>query len=324
MVNMDSKHIIIGGGSGFIGSVLSEELRRRGDKVTIISRSSGPDHITWEDIKSNGLPNCNAVVNLAGKHILDPTRRWNAQYREEVISSRVETTKALVSAINQSEKPPEVFISTAGKCFYGTQEIDGQQEYPELDEFSEPMGIDFPAELVGLWEAAANDIDITKTRHVKLRIGVVLGSIERKSHIGKLWRIGKARGFLPLIRLPFCLGLGAVIGSGQQPFPWIHIEDMVNLIIKSIDDVSMHGKYNGVAPGIVTNEQFTKVFAQKLRRPIVWSVPKSVVELIVGKERSSILLQGQLVKPKRTLEAGFGFKYPDIESALGDLTKILF
>ena len=321
---MSIKHVIIGGGSGFIGSALSESLRLRGDKVTIISRYPGANQITWEELKEKGLPSCDAVVNLAGKHILDPKRRWNDKYREEVIDSRVETTEALVNAINQLETPPEVFISTAGKCFYGTQELNNKQIYPELDEFSEPMGIDFPAELVGLWEAAANNIDSTKVRHVKLRIGVVLGSIERKSHIGKLWRIGLARGFLPIIRLPFCLGLGAVIGNGRQPFPWIHIEDMVNLIVQSIDDESMYGKYNGVSPGIVTNREFTEVFARKLRRPIVWAVPNWVVEFIVGKERSSILLQGQLVKPKRTLESGFEFKFADIDSALSDLTKILF
>lgn len=98
---------------------------------------------------------------------------------------------------------------------------------------------------------------------------------------------------------------------------------MVNLIVQSIDNESMHGRYNGVSPGIVTNREFTNVFARKLRRPVFWSVPSSVVEYIVGKERSSILLQGQLVKPKRTLESGFEFKFSDIDSALSDLTKIL-
>ncbi len=186
------------------------------------------------------------------------------------------------------------------------------------------MDMDFPAELVSLWEKAASHIDTSRVRHIKLRIGVVLGSIERKSHIGKLWRIGSARGFLPIIRLPFCLGHGATIGDGKQPFPWIHIEDMINLIVKSIDDRSMQGKYNGIAPGIVSNREFTEAFAKKLQRPIVWAVPKSVVRFIVGSERSSILLQGQLVKPKRTLEFGYKFKHSDIDSALSDLTKILF
>src|SRR5882724_4045806 len=115
------RHVVIGGGSGFIGSALSAAARARGDTVTLISRTAGPGRITWEDLAEHGLPACDAVVNLAGRHILDLTRRWDAAYRDEVISSRVETTKRLVTALNQSPSPPEVFVSTAGKCFYGTR-----------------------------------------------------------------------------------------------------------------------------------------------------------------------------------------------------------
>jgi uncharacterized protein (TIGR01777 family) len=198
------------------------------------------------------------------------------------------------------------------------------QDYPELDESSEPMGMDFPAELVSRWEAAASGIDTTRVRHVKLRIGVVLGKIERKYHIGKLWRIGHARGFLPIIRLPFCLGLGATIGSGTQMFPWIHIDDMTGIILHVIDNRETQGKYNAVSPGIVDNNHFTQAFAKALRRRIVWSVPEWLVKAIVGAERSSILLRGQLVRPKRTLESGYQFQYATIESAMHDLVEIIF
>ena len=203
---MASRHIIIGGGSGFIGDVLTIHLRKRGDKVMWISRTAGTDRITWDQVADTGLPTCDVVVNLAGQHILDMRRRWNDDYRAEVINSRVETTETLVKAINEMETPPEVFVSTAGKCFYGTSEMDNQDDYPELDEDSAPMGIDFPAELVGLWEAAAEGIDTSRIRHIQLRIGVVLGKIEKKSYLGKLWRIGNARGFLPIIRLPLKIG----------------------------------------------------------------------------------------------------------------------
>ncbi len=315
-------HVVIGGGSGFIGSALSKALRARGDRVTIISRYPGDDRITWEQVKSESFPPCDAVVNLAGQHILDVRRRWTPAYRAEVIASRVETTKALVTALNRMADPPEVFISTAGKCFYGTGEIGRVKEYPELTEDSEPMGIDFPAELVALWEQAAEGIDQTRIRHIRVRIGVVLGSIERKTSIGKLWRIGRARGFLPIIRLSFCLGLGAIIGHGNQPFPWIHIGDMVGVLIHLIDRHGLHGRFNAVSPGIVTNRQFTESFATHLHRPIVWSVPTWLVKRIVGPERASILLEGQNVKPKRTMESGFKFRYEDIDSALDDLVQI--
>lgn len=314
-----ARHIVIGGGSGFIGSALASALRNRGDAVTLISRTAGPGRITWGDLAASGLPNCDVVINLAGQHILDVRRRWNDGYRDEVIRSRIETTKTLVDAINDSASPPDVFVSTAGKCFYGTRELDSAEGHPELDEDSEPMGIDFPAELVGQWEAAAEGVDTSRVRHIKLRIGVVLGKVERKSHIGKLWQIGRARGFLPIIRLPFCLGLGAVIGTGKQMFPWVHIDDMVGIILHLIDNPETNSRFNAVSPGIVTNRVFTEAFARSLGRPIIWSIPEWLVRMVVGDERSSILLRGQLVRPKRTLESGYEFQYPQIKSALDDL-----
>ncbi|MGI9301687.1 MAG: TIGR01777 family oxidoreductase, partial [Gammaproteobacteria bacterium] len=281
-------HVLIGGGSGFVGGALSQELRQRGDRVTTISRQPGSGRITWEQVEQGELPSCDAVVNLAGRHILDVSRRWTAQYRDEVIASRVDTTKALVNALNNMPAPPKVFVSTAGKCFYGTGEIGKTMAYPELTEDSEPMGIDFPAELVALWEQAAEGIDNSRIRHVRVRIGVVLGAVERKSYLGKMWRIGRARGFLPIIRLPFCLGLGATIGHGNQPFPWIHIDDMAGILLYVIDNSGLSGRYNAVAPGITTNRGFTKVFAKHLHRRIVWSIPSWLVKAVVGAERASI------------------------------------
>ena len=306
-IQTNSKHIVIGGGSGFIGTELTKVLRKRGDRVTLISRTPGRNRLTWEAVEENGIPTCDAVINLAGKHILDMRRRWNQRYREEVVTSRVKTTEILVKAIN--DHPPEVFISTAGKCFYGTKEVEAAGDYPELDEYAEPMGIDFPAEMVRLWEAAACEVDSTAVRHVRLRIGIVLAA----GH----W---KTRGILPLIRLPFSVGLGASIGQGIQPFPWIHIDDVVNILIKAIDDRSMQDRYNAVAPGIVSNREFTHLLAAKLRRPVLWAIPRWLVTVFVGQERASILLQGQRVKPKRTLEAGYRFAYPDLNSALNQLT----
>ena len=183
------------------------------------------------------------------------------------------------------------------------------------------MGMDFPAELVSLWEQAAEGIDRSKIRHIQLRIGVVLGKIERKSYLGKLWRIGRARGFLPVIRLPFCLGLGATIGKGTQMFPWIHIDDMAGIILHVIDNPETQGRYNAVSPGIVDNKTFTHAFSKALARPVVWAIPEWLVRLLVGDERSSILLRGQLVRPKRTLAAGYKFEYPTIDSAMHDLVE---
>ncbi len=316
------RHVVIGGGSGFIGSALAAALRARGDSVTLISRTPGPGRITWDALGTDGLPPCDVVVNLAGRHILDLRRRWTASYRDDVIKSRVETTRLLVKALNESPAPPEVFISTAGKCFYGTRELNAAEIYPELDEDSAPMGIDFPAELVSRWEQAADGVDHTRIRHVKLRIGVVLGKVERQSFAGRLWQIGRARGFLPLIRLPFCLGIGAVIGTGLQPLPWIHIDDMVGIFLHAMDRADLRGLYNAVSPGIVSNREFIEAFGRRLRRPVLWSVPEALVRLVVGAERSSILLRGQLVRPKRTLGSGYVFRYPELAPALENLVYV--
>lgn len=313
------KHVIIGGGSGFIGSALTQALRRRGDQVTILSRTPGDQRITWDSL-ADGLPNCDAVVNLAGEHILQPGRRWNDTYRDEVIASRTDTTKQLVDAINASTNAPTVFVSTAGKCFYGTQT--GAVDYPELDEDSAPMGVDFPAELVGQWEKAADHLDHDRIRHVRVRIGIVLGKIDRGSFWGRLWRVGRSRGLLPIVRLPFCFGLGAQLGKGSQPFPWIHIDDMVGILMRVIDDDAATGRYNAVSPGIVDNATFTAAFARALHRPVTWSIPAPVIRWFVGAERASILLEGQNVVPKRTLAMGYDFRYPTIDSAMQDLVEI--
>ena len=266
-----TRHVVIGGGSGFIGSSLTKALQARGDRVTLISRTAGRGRITWDDLVNGGLPSCDAVVNLAGQHILNVKRRWNDSYRNEVISSRVDTTRKLVGVINESRDPPEVFVSVAGKCFYGTRELNAAEAHPELDEEFKPMGLDFPAELVSQWEAAADGVDASRIRHAKLRIGVVLGKVDRKSHLGRLWQVGRARGFLPIIRLPFCLGLGCVIGKGSQMLPWVHVDDMVGILLHVIDNTATRGLYNAVSPGIVDNRTFIEAFAERLRRPVLWS-----------------------------------------------------
>ena len=317
-------HILIGGGSGFIGSALTARLRARGDEVTWISRTAGPGRITWQDVERGDIPPCDVVINLAGQHILDMRRRWNDAFIQEVLRSRVDTTRSLVRALNAMEYPPAVFISAAGKCAYGTGEVASHAQYPELDESSQPMGIDFPAELVAQWEKAALGIDAARIRHVAVRIGVVLGAVDRTSTLGKLWRVGRAHGFLPLIRLPFCLGLGAVMGHGRQPVPWIHIDDTVGIFVHLIDAAETRGRYNAVAPGVVSNREFTAALAKRLRRPIVWSAPAWLVRSVVGQDRASILLEGQNVKPKRTLEAGYRFRYPALDSAMADLVQITF
>lgn len=317
------QHILIGGGSGFIGTALTAVLRARGDRVTLISRTSGADRITWEDVQANGIPPCDVVINLAGKHILDMRRRWTSSYREEVIRSRIDTTQALVQAINSSATPPSTFISTAGKCFYGSQAYQRTEQYFDLDERSDPVGIDFPAELVSRWEAAAEGVNGDKVRHVKLRFGIVLASHEAAAQIGasgKPKALG-ARGIFPMLHAAFKKGLCVGMGSGVQPFPWVHINDVVGIVLRAIDHGEMRGVFNAVAPGIVSNTVFTKQLAGKLGRSVLGRIPAWLIKAIVGKERSTILLLGQRVKPSRTLEYGYRFQFAELSTCLDDLLQ---
>ncbi len=315
------QHILIGGGSGFIGTQLAAVLRARGDRVTLISRTPGVDRITWDAVKANGIPDCDLVINLAGKHILDMRRRWTSNYREEVIRSRIDTTEALVQAINASANPPGTFISTAGKCFYGSQAYERTEEYFDLDEHSDPVGIDFPAELVSRWEAAADGIDSDKVRHVKLRFGIVLGSLGQAGAGGtaEQRRSLGARGIFPMLHAAFKWGLCFRMGSGVQPFPWIHIDDVVGIVLRAIDHDAMHGVFNAVAPGIVSNTAFTALLAAKLNRWVLGRIPAWLIKGVVGKERSTILLLGQRVKPSRTLEYGYRFQFAELSDCLDDL-----
>lgn len=315
--------ILIGGGSGFIGSALTARFRARGDAVTWISRQPGEGRITWKEVGRGAIPPCDVVINLAGQHILDLRRLWNDAYRDEVLKSRVDTTRALVRGLNAMPKPPRIFVSTAGKCFYGTAEVATNASYPVLDEDSAPMGLDFPAELVAQWEKAADGIDGGRIRHLSIRIGVVLGTIRRTSLLGKLWPVGRGHGFLPLVRLPFCMGIGASVGHGRQPVPWIHIDDAVGIFEHLINDEHSHGRFNAVAPGIVNNREFAKALARQLRRPLLWAVPSWLVRAVVGEERASILLEGQYVVPRRTLEAGYRFRHPTVQGAMADLLPVI-
>ena len=317
---MDRKHVLIGGGSGFVGRALTAALEARGDRVTIVSREPGPGRITWEALDANGLPQCDVVINLAGKHILDMRRRWNQHYRDELIRSRVDTTRALVKAINQSASPPQTFISTAGKCFYGSQGFHKEELYGDMHEWSTPVGVDYPASLVAIWEAAANEIDPERVRHVKVRLGIALSRDDKPAaHAGE----GPgAYGVFPILRNVFKSGLVFRMGSGAQPFPWIHIDDVVGIFLQAIDDDAMEGIYNAVSPGIVSNKEFTGALAQKLGRWVLGSIPAWAIKAVVGVERSTILLLGQRVRPSRTVEAGYTFKFADLQACLDDLVGI--
>ncbi|XP_072024417.1 epimerase family protein SDR39U1-like [Amphiura filiformis] len=292
--------VIIGGGSGFLGTAIRRTLQQNGHKVTIISRTSGADRITWNQLEKTGLPECDAVVGLSGENILNPLKRWNEQFQNEVRDSRLKTTASLVKAITQSTNPPKVFVNTSAIGIYPSSATEVYTEdFPAKD-------IDYMTKLCIDWEEAARLPSNHKTRQVIVRTGLVLG---------------KDGGAIQQMIWPFWFGVGGVIGSGTQYFPWIHVDDLSGIFTHAIENDDVTGVLNGVSPKIVTNHGFTKAFGRALCRPTIFPLPGFVVNAMFGPDRGVMLLEGQNVKPKRTLESGYKYRYDDIDEALKEIVS---
>lgn len=292
--------VLVGGGTGFIGRALVEALKRKGHEVTIISRSQAPGKITWSEIAKLSLPECEAVVNLAGENILNPLKRWNEGFLQTLRDSRIETTKTLAKKISEASNPPKVFVSSSAVGYYPPSDT------AEYTEDSPPSSADALTTLCADWEKSAKLPDGCKTRLVTLRIGVVLG---------------RGGGVIQQTIWPFWFGLGGVLGSGKQYFPWIHVDDMTGIIFHALENDHVTGVLNAVAPQVVTNESYTKEYAGALWRPAILPTPSFAVNFIFGQDRGKILLEGQKVIPKRTLEMGYKFQYPELKQALAEIVK---
>jgi len=292
--------IVVGGGTGFVGKCLCGLLRRKGHEVLIVSRTAakptqdGCEVVTWDHLAEKGLPHgTDAAVNLAGANILDPLKRWNS-YSSVVRSSRLESTTLMANAVAQTSAPPSVFISASAVGYYPPSES------VVYDEDSQCAPSNFIEQLVHDWEAAAALPESSTTRLVKLRIGVVLG--KGGGIVGNMW-------------LPFYLGVGGPIASGKQWLPWVHITDVARLILHAIENDQVEGVLNAVAPQSATNAEFSKALASAMWRPAIFPLSGFVVNTIFGSERGAIMLEGQRVYPKRSLESGFEFHYPDLNKA---------
>ncbi|KAM7400170.1 hypothetical protein PAMA_004731 [Pampus argenteus] len=294
--------VLIGGGSGFVGRELTRLLRDKGHEVTVISRQPGPGKITWDELASGGLPPCESAVNLAGENLMNPLRWWSKSFKDDLFSSRINTTKALARAITASPSPPHSWVLVSGVACYQPSLT------AQYTEDSEWTPFDLLSKLVKEWEASAMlPEEVTKnTKQVVIRPGAVLG---------------RDGGAMKQMQLPFWLGLGGTLGSGRQPFPWIHVSDLAGIIAHALEPPADTPSpspivLNGVAPALNTNYEFTKELGRVLRRPTVFTVPGFILNAIMGSEVAVILTNGQKVVPKRTLEAGFQYKYPDLTSAL--------
>ncbi|KAM8711466.1 hypothetical protein ACLKA7_000586 [Drosophila subpalustris] len=294
-----SKHTLIGGGTGFIGSHLAKHLIKNGYEVTVVSRMPGVKRITWHEIEKNGIPNSvNSVVNATGQNVLDPSRRWTAGFQQNVWNSRVNSSRTLANAIKAS---PQV-VSFVNLCGVSLYRPSATKVYTEEDKGE---AYDYMSRLSIAWEEAARGDD-TSERDCKSAI-VRTGAV-----------VGRNGGLIKGIWLPFKLGLGGPMGSGEQIMPWIHMHDLCRLI-QHIIEKRETGVFNGVAPEIVSNKVFSQIFAASLNRPCLFNVPAFVVKAIFGEERAALVLDGAKIQPKRTLSSGFQFKYPSVKSAVNEV-----
>lgn len=208
----------------------------------------------------------------------------------------------MAKAVCAAEQKPEVFVNVVGVSHY---QPSGGRVY---DESHAGDNFDFMSKLCVEWEKAAQLPEGATTRLTQIRTGAV---------------VGREGGMIKSLILPFFLGLGGPVASGKQILPWIHIEDLSNLIKFAIEN-KVPGILNGVAPEIVTNAQFSKVFAASFSppRPAIFPLPEFVLNLIFDKERAVILATGAKINPKRTQEVGFKYKFPDLKSACKDVAKL--
>lgn len=299
--------LIVCGGTGYIGTALTQALLSRGDEVWIVTRKPPakspfdpalphPRYISWEawNADPDRLGGFDGVVNLSGETI---NQRWTTKAKRRIVTSRTDAAYRLVDCLGRMSVPPPVVVNASGISLYGHS---GDRVF---DERSPPMPADFLGATVVSWEAAANRIPVK--RLVKLRIGLVLS------------RNGGAFG---LIRLPYRLFGGGRIGSGKQGLPWIHLQDMVSLILFCLDRPDISGPVNAIAPDPVDNDEFGRMLGRVTRRPHWFPVPGWLLKLVLG-EMSTLVLAGQKAMPRVALEHGFEFAFPKLEEALRDITR---
>ncbi|KAI1286312.1 Epimerase family protein SDR39U1 [Halotydeus destructor] len=287
--------VVIGGGTGFVGSALAAAFESIGSKVWIISRLPNSSGMSWEDLAAEGLPkDTSVVINVAGQNVLDAKKSWSEGFKQNVMSSRINTTRSLASAIQRSEKPPKAFVTISGVGYYPPSET------KEYNEFSSGGKGDFFAELCQQWEEAGTLPNSLPTRHVVIRSGVVLG------------RYG---GMIKQLYFPFFMGVGGRMGSGKQWMPWIHVDDLVRMFLFASQNEEVTGVLNGVAPNPATNAEFTNAFAAAMWRPALFPVPEAILRFAFSAERARMVVEGQKVLPKRTLDLGFTYQHPEINEA---------
>jgi uncharacterized protein (TIGR01777 family) len=297
--------IILSGASGLIGKRLIAALS--GHELFVLVRKPSSQlrpsyvrEIVW-DARSQGdwareLDGADAVVNLSGEPIAG--RRWSAAQKVNLANSRIYSTRAIVDAISRAQFKPKTLVNASAIGIYGPRDAS------PIDE-SAQAGQGFLAAVCAQWEKEALKAEKSGARVVLLRTGIVLDP---------------SGGALAKMLPPFCLGLGGPLGSGEQMMSWVHIDDEVAAIRACLENTALKGPVNLTAPHPVTMKEFARALGRALHRPAAAPVPAFVLKIALG-EMSEMLLTGQNVVPRKLQDAGFSFRYPDLDGALKDLLK---
>lgn len=300
--------IIVTGGTGLIGTPLCAALAADGNDVVILTRNPDKQRTTqpgirmqaWDGKTSSGwaevVDGAGAIINLAGEGIAEG--RWSYERKQRIHDSRTNAGTALLAAIEAAKEKPKVLIQSSAVGYYGPRQ-------GEIIDESAAVGADYLAKVCFDWEASTAPAQQMGIRRPVIRTGVVLSN---------------KGGALPKQTLPYKLFAGGHIGSGEQWYPWIHIDDEVAAIRFLLENEQADGVYNLTAPNPLTNKDFSHKIGEVMGRPSLMPVPAIAFKILFG-EMSTILLDGQRAIPKRLQEAGFTFKYPTAEGALKQLLK---
>jgi len=298
---MKQNTILIAGGSGLIGTRLSELLSEQGHTVRLLSRApKTAGQFFWDpaagEIDSAALQGVDYVVNLAGAGIAD--KRWTKARKEELVQSRVQSAALLAREFKRMAEPPKAYISASAIGYYGnTWETMVHEDSPTADR-------SFMVDCCQQWEKAADQMTPLGIRTVKFRIGVVMA---------------KEGGALAEIVNPLRFGLAAYFGDGQAWWSWIHREDVCRAFSWAMENQQAVGVYNLVAPSPVRGKVLVKAIAKAMRQPaITLPAPAFVLRLIFG-EMSAVILNSNRVSADKLVQAGFEFKWPEVNAALSDI-----
>ncbi|MCG9696316.1 TIGR01777 family oxidoreductase [Shewanella sp. Isolate11] len=301
--------ILITGGTGFIGRQLVKALSPA-NELTLLTRSAGKAHLELGQQHKllgnlsalNSLDAFDAVINLAGEPIAD--KRWSLAHKQVICYSRWDITARLSQLFKASKNPPSVFISGSAIGIYGNHDSQTPlDEHFNLAHFHDTDDKEkFPHSVCSRWEELALEAE-PYTRVCIIRIGLVLGL---------------NGGAMKKMLLPFKLGVGGIVGSGEQGMSWVHQQDLIQIILFLLENTQCQGIYNATAPHPVSNKKFTQSLGKVLNRPTLLPIPASVLSIALG-ELSELLLEGQYVYPKRLQAAGYQFKFTDLDNAFNEL-----